>query len=81
MTAPRYDCLCVGIVVADHVCDPIDHIPEAGRLVLTPGMRLTIGGSAANTAVDLAKLGLSVGVAGTIGNDVLGRFVRDEPPT
>jgi sugar/nucleoside kinase (ribokinase family) len=78
MTAPRYDCLCVGIVVADHVCDPIDHIPEAGRLVLTPGMRLTIGGSAANTAVDLATLGLSVGVAGTIGNDVLGRFVRDE---
>jgi sugar/nucleoside kinase (ribokinase family) len=78
MTAPRYDCLCVGIVVADHVCEPIDEIPQPGRLALTPGMRLTIGGSASNTAVDLAKLGLSVGVAGTIGDDVLGRFVRDE---
>ena len=77
MSARIYDCLSSGIVVADHICDPIDHVPAPGELVTTARMDLSIGGCAANVAVNLTKLGFKVGVAGTVGNDVLGRFVRE----
>src|SRR5207302_172872 len=54
MTCPA-DILCAGIVVADHICTPIDHLPAAGELVLAERILLTIGGCAANVAVDLAR--------------------------
>jgi sugar/nucleoside kinase (ribokinase family) len=71
------DCLCVGIIVADHVCEPVEHVPVPGELVLTRRMDLTIGGCASNVAVDLVKLGVTASVAGKIGNDVFGRYVRE----
>ena len=51
------DVLCAGIIVADHVCTPITHLPAAGELVLADQLLLTIGGCAANVAVDLVKMG------------------------
>ncbi len=71
------DVLCAGIIVADHVCSPIDHMPEAGELVLADKLLLTIGGCAANVAVDLAKLGAAAAAAGLVGADVFGRVVAD----
>jgi sugar/nucleoside kinase (ribokinase family) len=72
-----FDCLCLGIVVADHVCDPIAHLPGAGELVLTPRTHLSIGGCAANVAVDLARLGRKAAVIGCVGDDAFARFVID----
>src|SRR3954447_20966047 len=69
--------LCAGIVVADHVCTPIAHLPAAGELVTADGMLLTIGGCAANAAVDLAKMGVGVAISGRVGSDVFGRVVAD----
>src|SRR5262245_5706742 len=66
-----------GIIVADHVCTPIDHVPAAGELVMADGMLLTIGGCAANAAVDLAKMGVRAAVVGRVGSDVFGRVVTD----
>lgn len=71
------DVLCAGIIVADHVCTPIAHLPAAGELVMADGMLLTIGGCAANAAVDLARMGVRVAVVGRIGGDVFGRVVTD----
>jgi sugar/nucleoside kinase (ribokinase family) len=71
------DVLCGGIIVADHVCTPISHLPSAGELVLADGMLLTVGGCAANTAVDLAKMKVGVAVVGRVGADVFGRVVTD----
>jgi sugar/nucleoside kinase (ribokinase family) len=71
------DVLCAGIIVADHVSSPIPHLPEAGELVLADQLLLTIGGCAANVAVDLVKLGASATVAGRVGDDVFGRVVAD----
>ncbi len=76
MSAPT-DVLCAGIVVADHVSSPISHLPAAGELVLADQLVLTIGGCAANVAVDLVKLGVSAAVVGRVGGDVFGRVVAD----
>lgn len=69
------DVLCVGIIVADHVCRPIPAFPPPGGLTLTDGMELTIGGCAANVAADLAKLGRRVAIAGCVGDDVFGHHI------
>jgi sugar/nucleoside kinase (ribokinase family) len=71
------DVLCAGIIVADHVSSPITHLPEAGELVLTDQLLLTIGGCAANVAVDLVQLGVPAAVVGRVGEDVFGRIVAD----
>ncbi len=71
------DCLCLGIVVADHVCDPIVRLPRPGELVLTPRTHLSIGGCAANVAVDLVRVGRKAAVVGCVGEDAFGRFVID----
>src|SRR5919197_1506899 len=76
MTAPT-EVLCAGIIVADHVSSPISHLPAAGELVLADQLLLTIGGCAANVAVDVVKLGCPAVVAGCVGNDVFGRVVAD----
>jgi sugar/nucleoside kinase (ribokinase family) len=69
--------LSVGLVVADHVCAPVDHLPAAGELVTTSDMLLSIGGGASNVAVDLRKMNISVAIAAAVGDDVFGRVVRD----
>src|SRR6266849_8746164 len=71
------DVLCAGIIVADHISSPISHLPAAGELVLADQLLLTIGGCAANVAVDLGKLGVNAAVVGRVGNDVFGRVVAD----
>jgi sugar/nucleoside kinase (ribokinase family) len=74
---PTADALCAGIVVADHVCTPVSHLPEPGELVMADRLLLTLGGCAANTAVDLAKMGVRSAVVGRIGADLFGRIVAD----
>lgn len=69
------DCLSVGLLVADHLCAPITHLPRAGELVLSDHLSLNIGGCAANAAIDLARVGVRVGVVGCVGDDPFGRFV------
>jgi sugar/nucleoside kinase (ribokinase family) len=78
MTQPKFDCLCAGIVVADFVCAPVSHVPHAGGLVMTDAITPAIGGCASNVAVDLARLGRKALVVGRVGDDMPGRFVRDE---
>src|SRR6059058_6091072 len=73
----RFDVLCAGIVVADHVCTPISHLPAAGELVIADRLLLTIGGCAANVAVDLVKMGVQARVIGRVGDDVFGRAVAE----
>ena len=74
---PSPEVLSAGIIVADHVCTPIERVPNAGELVMAEGMLLTIGGCAANAAVDLAKMGVRAAVVGRVGKDAFGRIVTD----
>jgi len=74
---PAVDCFSAGILVADHLCAPIERLPAAGELVLADELPLQIGGCAANTAIDLARLEVSVGILGCVGHDSFGQFVID----
>lgn len=74
---PRPRVVCAGVVVADHLSTPIDRLPAAGELVAADELVLNIGGCAANTAMALAKLGVSVAICGKVGDDAFGRFVAD----
>ncbi|CAN5602434.1 carbohydrate kinase family protein [soil metagenome] len=69
--------VCAGVVVADHLCPPIDHLPSAGELVRSEDLVLNIGGLASNVSVALAKLGVRSSLCGRVGNDVFGRFVAE----
>src|SRR3954470_8938837 len=74
---PPSEVLCAGIIVADHVSSPISHLPAAGELVLADRLLLTIGGCAANVAVDLLRMGVHARVVGRVGDDVFGRAVSN----
>jgi sugar/nucleoside kinase (ribokinase family) len=75
---PACDCLCAGIVVADFVCAPVAQVPPAGGVMMTDSITPAIGGCASNVATDLARLGRRALVAGRVGSDMPGRFVRDQ---
>ncbi|MCF0234042.1 MAG: sugar kinase, partial [Thermoguttaceae bacterium] len=68
-------CLSAGILFADVGCSPITHCPVAGELVATDRIELTLGGCAANVALNLAKLEIPTGLCGCIGDDAFSDFV------
>jgi sugar/nucleoside kinase (ribokinase family) len=69
------DIVCLGILVADIFGNPIASIPAAGELALLDRYLLSVGGCAANAAVDLERLGRSTSVLGKVGDDLFGEFV------
>ncbi len=69
------DVTCLGILVADLVGKPLDTYPERGKLALVDQLQLHSGGCAANTGIDLAKIGISTGIIAKVGNDGLGDFM------
>ena len=69
--------ICAGVLVADHLCPPLPHMPAAGELIAVDRLVLAIGGCAANAAINLARLGVRTQVLCKIGNDMFGQFVTD----
>jgi sugar/nucleoside kinase (ribokinase family) len=65
------------MVVTDHLCTPISHLPRAGELVAADDLVLNIGGGAANAAVDLARLGVRAAICARVGDDIFGRFATE----
>ncbi|MFI1385647.1 carbohydrate kinase family protein [Embleya sp. NPDC020886] len=72
-----FDLLVIGDANPDVVLGPLDEPLAFGqREQLVPTGLLTLGGSAAITACGAARLGLRVAIAGRVGDDDAGRFVR-----
>ena len=70
------DVVCLGILVADAIARPVGELPDRGSLGLVDEISLHGGGGCAlNTASALARLGLSAGAAGKVGDDALGAFL------
>jgi sugar/nucleoside kinase (ribokinase family) len=74
----RKKILCVGDMVADIFSSPLVRLPEPGELVLSEKIAVFPGGNALNTAIALRHLGENVAVAGSIGDDSLGRLLLDQ---
>lgn len=68
--------VCVGPHIIDVLARPVSGIPAGQGGVLLEEARVTAAGTAAGTAVDLAKLGAAVSTIGAIGDDTSGRLVR-----
>ena len=68
--------VCAGILVADLFVPPLERLPIGGDLVVTEDFLVQPGGCAANTAISLAKLGVSVSVVGKVGTDIFGDAVE-----
>lgn len=73
--------LCVGDMVVDIFSSPLARLPEPGELVLCDKIAVFPGGNALNTAIALSRLGENVAVAGSIGDDALGRLLLDQMQT
>lgn len=73
--------ICLGILVTDVIAKPVDSVPEKGKLSLVDSVELHSGGCAANTAIDLAKIGEDVGIIGLAGKDAFGTFLLDRLST
>lgn len=70
------DVVCIGIVVADIIARPVDSLPERGTLGLVEEVSLRGGGCALNTGTVLARLGRDVVLAGKVGRDPFGDFLK-----
>jgi sugar/nucleoside kinase (ribokinase family) len=65
----------MGVHIADVLGRPVTAIPPGQNLALLDEIRITVAGTAAGTAVDLAKLGAETFAVGALGQDELGNFV------
>src|SRR5689334_2001550 len=72
------DVICLGILVADVFASPMDSLPGEGELKTIDRFLSSVGGCAANTAVDLRRLDRSVAILGKVGSDMFGDFVVAE---
>jgi sugar/nucleoside kinase (ribokinase family) len=69
------DVITLGAHIGDVHAWPVEAIPAGQQLSLIEKIKLSVAGTAAGTAVDLAKLGVSVSTIGKVGNDSIGQFV------
>lgn len=67
----------LGIHIVDVLGRHVTEIPPGQGLALLDEIRITVAGTAAGAAVDMAKLGLDVAAMGAIGEDEPGNFLVD----
>jgi sugar/nucleoside kinase (ribokinase family) len=68
-------CVTLGIHIVDILVYPVTQIPGGQTLAFVEQVRTTVAGSAAGTAIDMARLGLKVWSIGAIGEDSHGDFL------
>lgn len=68
---------CLGILVADVMTDPIDEMPEHGKLVKVNSVTVHNGGNAMTASINLKKMGVEAKILGKVGNDIFGSYLRD----
>lgn len=70
-----FDITCVGHLCADVLVKPFNSLPQKGKLSLATNFKMLVGGCAANTAIDISKIGLKCALVGKIGVDGFGEFI------
>jgi sugar/nucleoside kinase (ribokinase family) len=70
------DVMCAGILVADILVKPVESVPGKGLLGLVDSIELFSGGNAMTAALNLSKMGFKSAVAGKIGGDFFGAYLK-----
>ena len=73
-----FDVIVVGELNVDLILNQVESFPEVGKEKLADNMTLTLGSSSAIFASNLSALGMQVSFIGKIGNDIFGRFCKDQ---
>ena len=73
----KFDVICLGDINLD-ILYYVDTLPSLGSESTASKMVISSGGAAANVATALARLGFKVGFVGTLGKDIVGKFLYDE---
>ena len=68
----------IGCVQADVLTSPVTDLPPSGGTLLTDRVSVRVGGAGANSALALAEAGMGVRLIGCVGDDQLGRWMREE---
>lgn len=72
------DVLCVGLMVCDIIIKPVDKNVFDVDSTLLETLKIASGGDSLNVAINMAKLGVCVGLVGKVGNDVFGEYLINE---
>ena len=67
----------IGCVQADVVMSDVTDLPRPGGTLLADQMTIRVGGAGANSALAFAEAGMPVRLIGCIGNDQLGKWMRE----
>jgi len=73
-----FDVIVVGELNVDLILNHIESLPETGKEKLADEMSFTLGSSSAIFASNLSTLGMKVSFIAKIGNDVFGRFCKEQ---
>ena len=68
----------IGCVQADVIMSPVSELPPPGSAVLVDQASVRVGGAGANAALALIEAGAPVRLVGCVGDDPLGRWMREE---
>ena len=71
-----FDLVCIGLTTLDVVVRPIDALPEREQTILVEGIEIVPAGTACGAALVAGALGVNTAIAGAIGDDRKGRFLR-----
>lgn len=74
----RPDVAVIGIHIVDILGRPVSAVPDGQGIAFLEEIRMTVAGTAAGTAVDMARLGLAVTSFGVVGTDNLGDWLLDK---
>ena len=78
MEKKAIDILCVGLTVCDIIAKPVSRAVFDVDSTKIDMIKVASGGDALNAAVNMAKLGVKVALAGGVGQDMMGEFLRGE---
>jgi len=67
--------VCIGLMVYDVIIKPVEKSMFDIDTVRLETLKTTSGGDALNAAINMAKLGIKVGLIGKVGNDPFGEYL------
>ena len=76
--APASAVTVIGCVQVDVVMSPVTDLPAAGGTLLTEQAVVRVGGAGANAALAAVEAGMEVRLIGSVGDDQLGAWTREQ---